>query len=557
MRRSRRALAVALVVATVPPVTGCYHYRLQSHLRAHRKLAEQTIQKRRERGEQSLEVPPLPPTSCVAPHVWHYNHYLCCTDVTTLDAPPDEAQAVEHFRNAILNHQRIHTLGAAHTGNDGICTKGMVLRTTNLNHALRIENFHGHPTVVAEAGITIYDLNQWLHERGYSLGMGTLEFRDASIAGAIATGAHGSTLRGSSVLSSQVESLWIATPADVVAQGSAFREAREFSADNLPPIEWRAMRTGLGLFGLVTKVRLRIEKEFNLDVRITTNEDSGLLAPGGLERIAGDCDWGQIIWFPRIHRYVAMCGARTDKDVDREAENILLTPDAVQWEADMFIGLLNQMVRSKGDYCPEDIRDFALETTPPQRKRCLGMLHSVTRAIGYAYKMVSSAMSPLQLSAPQNDFEVAIPMAKSEAVLKLISHTVERENLCLPLTGVFLRFTRADETALIAHSTADADAPNGSGMVFVEYVVFRPNGTAPNAGDSVFGPYWRLTERLIREFGGRLHWGKNQRDLFTFQRDQNGLYRQRLDQFREIIERFDPTHILATPFSDAVGLTQP
>jgi hypothetical protein len=558
----RAALSALLAVAALGAVVavGCAGCAPVYHARYHHKLntAKSAATKKRKTPRGVAKVQPPPPPTCDYPKVWQYNHYLCCEEVVEQKTPTSEAEAIAMYRDAILSRtDSVRVLGAIHTGNDGICTKGVVIDVRKLNAPVGIETFHSKTTVVAGAGMSIFELNDWLHARGYSLGLGTLEFRDATLAGAIATGAHGSSLQESSVISSRVESLFIATPADVMAQGPRFSAAKEFSEDNVDAETFRAMRAGMGQFGLVTRVRLRVEPEFNLEVRITTGDDDPVLHGGGVEQMMRDCYWGQIIWFPRIHHYLAFCGNRSTKPVDRDAENTLLTPSASDWEVSMFNDLLEDMIDSDNDYCPEDIHDFTLAIAPPQKKRCAGMDHPTRHAVGNAYRMMSSALTSQQLNAHQNDFEVAIPISRAPEALLEISKTISNPNrlLCLPLNGVFLRFSRSDRATLIGHNTADEDLPDQSGVMFTEYVVYRPDGTAVNPHDKVFGPWWQLTERLIRDFHGRMHWGKNQRPLFVYQREHDPHFAERLLRFRDIAGKYDPQHRLSSPFAHDTGLT--
>ena len=60
--------------------------------------------------------------------------------------------------------------------------------------------------VRVDAGVKTGDLAEWLHARGKSLGYALMGFRLPTIAGAVATGSHGSSPRFDSVLASRVRS---------------------------------------------------------------------------------------------------------------------------------------------------------------------------------------------------------------------------------------------------------------------------------------------------------------------------------------------------------------
>jgi hypothetical protein len=500
------------------------------------------------------------PLQCPPPDVWHYNHYFCCDKVQAFVAPANEAELIQKVKQELLNGQgHLKSLGHVHTGNDDICTDGTVFSTEHLTGVIGIERFHGVETVVAEAGITVYDLNDWLHQRGWTLGQGTLEFRDASIAGAIATGAHGSSLKESSVLSSRVESVWMVTPRDVRDEGASYQAAKEYSRHTVDETTWHAIRANMGALGIVTRVRLRIEPEFNLDVTIDFESDSDLLADGGLQRIAGGCDWGQLLWFPRHGQYMRMCGVRTTKSADRDAENTLLNPEATDTDEQIFVDLLKDMASTDGEICVlESFRTTSLDLSPPLQKRCGLITVSTRHAIGPAYKMMSSRLTSMQLGIPQNDFEVAIPMTRITTALREIQQRANNDNLCLPLTGVFLRFTRADNKTLIAHSTLDPqDFAAGTAVAFAEIVVFRPPGGTTEPSNPYFKPYFEALRSLIVGHHGRAHWAKNQRDLFQAQVAADADFADRLRRFRAVAAQLDPDHRLINDFSVATQLTDP
>jgi FAD/FMN-containing dehydrogenase len=537
---------------------GCVPY--------HQKLARHLVQVQAEnaRQKQALGLAGVPqvvyqPVACPAPDVSHYNGYFCCDSVKTLSAPTSQAEAVQMTRAALLAPGRIRGLGHLHTGNDALCTDGTVIRTDRLKRIVGIETFDGQPTVVAEAGVTVYELNDWLHARGFTLGMGTLEFRDATVAGAIATGAHGSSPRESSVLASRVVSLYLIAPRDVERLGERYTAPIEYSRRNVDEQTFRAMRAGMGLFGLVTQVRLRIDPEFNLDVRVSYGADGDLWNGGGVAALVEGCDWGQIVWFPRSGDYVKMCGTRTTRSASRDAENTLLDPDFTRVELDIFQNLLRDLDASNGINCTTELLRYTMFLfAPPQKRRCLFGAHSSEHVVGPAYKMASSRLTPFQAEIKQNDFEVAVPLARAREALLDVKHRAFRDHLCMPLTGVFLRFSRADAATLIGHATADdAEFPPGAGVMFVELVAHRPDGAIATPTDPYFAPYWAATLALIEDHHGRAHWAKNQRDLFVTQRQVDPAFAVRVDQFRALVSPFDPTHRFADDFTDAVGLSAP
>jgi FAD/FMN-containing dehydrogenase len=514
--------------------------------------------------EPSAAAPARKP--CEPPRVRHYNGFFCCDDVAEQRSPASAVAAAILVRDELLNGTRpIRVIGNAHTGNQSICTSGLVIRTDRMKQVLAVEPFADEQTVIAEAGVTVGELNEWLHAKQLTLGGPTLEFRDATLGGAIGTAAHGSTLEESSVISSAVRGLWIVTPRDVEAKGAAYTEPEETTARSTDELTWRALRANLGSLGMVTKVRLAVVPDYNLRVHVRFDRDYLLWKQGGVESLMKGCKWGQIHWFPRAARMVHLCGEREAGPVDREAANVLLDPLATPSQLSSFESMMRAMAATRGWSCGiERIRYANFKAVPPQRKHMsptgslgwLRGLHTSTDVTGPAWMMMSSKLTPIQSEVPQNDFEIAVPLDQAGDILRHLKADIFDSRVCLPLVGVFLRFTRADDSSLIGHAVADGQAfKAGAGVMFVELVVYRPPGTTPSATDTYFAPYWKLVEGLVKR-GGRPHWAKNAEEFFHTARRDAG-YDARISQFRAVAHQLDPHHRFAVAFTDKVGLTAP
>ena len=111
------------------------------------------------------------------------------------------------------------------------------------------------------------DLAEWLHARGKSLGYALMGFRLPTIGGAVATGSHGSSPKWDAVLASRVR--WIEL---VDSAGNL----RTFSKGTTPETQWRALTANAGMLGMVTRLRLAIEPQFELRVQVTYHDEGAL-----------------------------------------------------------------------------------------------------------------------------------------------------------------------------------------------------------------------------------------------------------------------------------------
>jgi hypothetical protein len=212
---------------------------------------------------------------------------------------------------------------------------------------------------------------------------------------------------------------------------------------------------------------------------------------------------------------------------------------------------------TRGQVCvAESLRLAALRMSPPQARKVWGLGRtSSSEVVGPAYDMMSSHLTGVQGEMKQNDFEVAIPIAQAPAALAEFKQYASKHNVCLPLVGVFLRFGVADPGTLAVHSAAGKGFAPGSGLMFFEFVVYRPKGHTVSAADDYFGPYWWWAEHLIKRYGGRPHWAKNEIGIFQYALRENPDQAERLSAFRGVMDRFDPHHRFANAFTDETGLS--
>ncbi len=156
------------------------------------------------------------------------------------------ARTIEDVRRAVAAGGRVRALGTRHSFND-LADNGATLVTVTGIAADPVLD-ESSRTVTAGAGTTYGAIAAWLQERGWALGnMASLPH--ISIAGAIATGTHGSG-SGNRVLSAAVAGL------DYIDADGELRHAGR------PDPDFEAMPVGLGAFGIVVRVTLDVEPAY-------------------------------------------------------------------------------------------------------------------------------------------------------------------------------------------------------------------------------------------------------------------------------------------------------
>ncbi len=182
------------------------------------------------------------------------------------------------MRDAAAAGQNVKVSGNRHSISDAICTSGVIIKSSQAA-IYSTGTFEGEDTVLVDAGVKLGDLTEWLHARGKSLGYALMGFRLPTIAGAVATGSHGSSPKNDAVLASRVR--WIEL---VDSAGNL----RTFSRGTTPAAQWRALTANAGMLGMVTRLRLAIEPQFNLRVQVSFHDEAALVPERRAARAGGE-----------------------------------------------------------------------------------------------------------------------------------------------------------------------------------------------------------------------------------------------------------------------------
>ena len=200
--------------------------------------------------------------------------------------PRSEAEVAEEIRRAVARGLRVKALGAGHSFTGAAVTDGVQLRLGALTGITSIDATRGEATV--RAGTPLHVLNEELAAFGYAMpNLGDVDRQ--SIAGATATGTHGTGLRLTG-LSAGIRALRIALADGSLVDCSPTREADLF----------QAARLGLGALGVVTEVTVAVVPAFLLHAVERPEPLADLL--GHLDVIAEANDHFEFYWFPHTDR---------------------------------------------------------------------------------------------------------------------------------------------------------------------------------------------------------------------------------------------------------------
>jgi L-gulonolactone oxidase len=314
-----------------------------------------------------------------------------------------------------------------------------------------------------------------------------------TLAGALATGTHGTGV-GFRNLSSQVESMRLVTASGPV----------EVSGGD----ELRAARVGLGALGVVTEVTLRCVPLYTLrrvDERRPIAETLERL-----EELAAARERFEFFSFP----YSRWALWRTTERVDaqpappsratRFVEDVLLENGA--------LGALCRLGRAVPSLVPAIDRFMGRLAGGGERLDSSNRIYANPRLVRFT------------------EMEYAIPRAAGAEAVRRVFELVESRRLPV-LFPLEVRFGAPDDAFL--------SPAHGRDTCYIAVHVYR---------GMEFETYFRAVEAIMREYGGRPHWGKRH---YRSAGELAALYPD-WDGFRAVRERLDPMRMFSNDYVDRV-----
>lgn len=488
------------------------------------------------------------PFDCSSSPIKSYNSQTLCDQVARVMQPSTPEEVRDAVKTALRDHLKVKVVGTLHTTNSLICTDGMTISTQGLKRIHGFESFQGEETVRVEAGVTLGELTEWLHERGRSLGFSLIGYRGASIGGLIANGAHGDSVKYPTLISSLVRSMSLVTSSG---------EIEQFSTQTTPAESFAALRASLGMLGIAVEFRLKTAPQFNIHLKNSILSDQHLLEPNGALNELESCDYAKINWFPSARKIEKICGNITVENAEAGARNATLDIQVPEvFVSPARVVLQYSSCHKKLSHLLEKLRPLSIALFPPYRKENQkGKLVSTNEVTGLSQRMLSSDLSKMNYNIQTIDWEFAVPISKADEVLKAIRQHLESTSTYLPFSGISIRFSPIEDTTLIAHSAIGGEFKKGDIALFIEWVAYEPFGFPKALKEAYDLPHNDLAKMLIQQFGGRAHWGKNRDLVFPIQSGQPN-FSSILEKFRRIILEFDPAGIFANAFSFKAGLRQ-
>ena len=407
--------------------------------------------------------------------------------------PKSEEEIAAVVRDASTAKQRLRVVGGGHSWS-------AIAAPEEIGVSLdRWSGIDGETpgTVTARAGTRLRDLNAELAERGLALPiLGSITRQ--SIAGAIATGTHGSSLVHGN-LASLVEGMRLLTGSGEELELAAGDERLE------------GARVHLGALGAVTHLTLRVVPAFRL-AQVVEGVAVGEVA-SRLEAIGRSAEFVKVWWLPHTPlAYIYRC-ERTDEPTSRRP-----TPEAERWfEERIMHGLVLPVTLAAHRWHPAMI--------PAWNRAMMRTFLQKPRRVGPSVAMLTTPM-PVR----HRETEAVVPLATAGEAFDRLVHLIDTEGVRVNFI-VELRFVRGDDGWL-------SPAQGGDVVQLGAYA-----GQTPEV-DRYFAEFWRQ----MRMLGARPHWGK---EMDHDAEEIRALY-PLAPRFEALRDELDPDRVFTNEFLDRV-----
>lgn len=352
--------------------------------------------------------------------------------------------------------------------------------------------------VTVQAGMTLRRLNRLLAETGLALpNLGKIE--EQTVAGAISTGTHGTGARFGSI-ATQVRGLEIVCGDGEVVTCSTSERADLFAA----------ARVGLGALGVITTVTLQAEPLFAVRAEEGPMRLDVLLE--SFDELAATVDYVECYWFPHT-RWTHVKRHTRQSMRDGLAP---LPPIRRWWDDELLSSSMFRAMVAAGRLVPKMIQPLAKVSSRALRRRTFTDL---------PFKTFTSPR-PIRFK----EMEYGVPREALLDVFRELVSAVRQSDLSVSLP-VQLRVAAADDIPLSTASGWD-----------VGYVAVHVDHRTPHER------YFDLVEVIMKDAGGRPHWGK----LHSLDAADLRERYPRFDEFLEIRAKADPHGIFANAYLDCV-----
>jgi L-gulono-1,4-lactone dehydrogenase len=407
--------------------------------------------------------------------------------------PSDRDELAAALVAAAEAGRKVSVAGSGHSFIEAAMTDGTMLDLGALRGTIDADRASG--LVKVGAGTVLAELNEELHRLGLAMeNLGDIDRQ--TVAGAISTGTHGTgaELRN---LSAQVEAVEVVTAAG---------EVREL--DGSQPDLLRAARVGIGALGAISAVTLRCVPAFVLE-RVDSPQPREEVLDGFEERAAAN-DHFELFTFPYADSALVLERNRVEGPPRPRGRLAAYLNDTVleNWALEGF--------SAAGRLLPRAI---------PWLSRLAATLASGGKTVDRSDRVFAS-----ERRVRFTEMEYGVPREHGPAAARRVIEWV-RANRYPVFFPIEMRVVAGDDAHLSPSHERDT--------AYIAVHQYR---------GMEWGPYFEAVEEIMREYGGRPHWGKRH---FQTGETLAPLY-PRWDAFRAARDELDPGRVFANEYASRV-----
>lgn len=365
--------------------------------------------------------------------------------------------------------------------------------------------------MLVQSGIRLHDLNLRAKEYGMVIrNQGSVDHQ--SIAGAISTGTHGSSLKHG-LLSENVRSLRI-----VLGNGRAVTCSPERNEDL-----FRAALVSLGALGIIVEVELEMGEACNIEWEQTIQPLDDVLARWE-SNLWTEAEFTRVWWLPYMKRAIVWKADRTEKPQRAPHSN---------WYGGSIGYHTYHILLWLSNYVPRLL--------PTIEWFIFGMQHGFSN--GAVISAVEEQREGLLMNCLYSQFvnEWAIPLGKGpEAIRRLsawLNHDEQSSGIPFSSRGIWVHApieVRVSDTSK-SKSRPLMDITDDKGpTLYLNATLYRPYLRDPPCHQR----YYEAFEWLMKELGGKPHWAKNFASVAH--EDFKAMYGENLQSYLRIRNQVDP-----------------
>ncbi|KAH8812355.1 D-arabinono-1,4-lactone oxidase-domain-containing protein [Xylogone sp. PMI_703] len=429
---------------------------------------------------------------------------------------PESLEEIEKVVNLARRcRRRVTIVGCGHSPSDITCTSSWLVNLDNFNKILSVDKRRG--VVTMQAGIRLYTLCEELEKLGLAMpNLGSINSQ--SIAGAIATGTHGSTLRHG-IMSTSIKSLKI-----TLANGRTVYCSPDKNLDL-----FRASLISLGALGIITEITFQAVPAFTLSWKQTIDADIQMFKAWN-NGLFTQAEFVRVWWYPYTRRAVVWQADKTDLPET--------PPPNSYYDAWLGYTVYHNLLY---------LAQFIPSTLPWIEWFVFGMQY------GFPNGSTTSAIQPSRQALLMNCLysqyvnEWAIPLHKGPEALRRLSSWLNHltpedpdyvpHNIPFSADDLWVHApveVRVTDTTTSKMPRPHLDPTEKDGpTLYLNATLYRPYDSDPPC----LNRYYEGFEYLMKELGGRPHWAKN---FVVTGQEIEKYYGEDIEEWREIRERADP-----------------